>query len=392
MRKKYKIVISMFFILLLTGVGVWLYRIEPFKTKFEVRESLGGNLFPSLLLSTATTDTVIVQPMDTAWLGNPKSGIGVFVSSSRGVSRVRIHIGETAFSYESISEFVLEKSNTDYLIYPEIGWKYDVLRNNTQALPISLAVSVEKNKVNLGTQIVTLSVRSINECMLGYVDYQNRYRDTSIMFAAYVNEDNDMIDGLLREALNSRIVNRFWGYQDNNPRTVDKQVYALWHVLQKRNFKYSSISNSSLSSNVVFAQRVRTFDDALKSAQINCVDGSVMFASLLRAINIDPVLVKTPTHMFVGYYLDRQHSDTAFVETSMIGDVNLDDYFPEEQLDSTMVGKSQKQVSSITFEKAKEYAGRMYEANRAAIESRSQGFTVIEISDAVRRKIQPIGL
>ena len=157
MRKKYKIVISMFFILLLTGVGVWLYRIEPFKTKFEVRESLGGNLFPSLLLSTATTDTVIVQPMDTAWLGNPKSGIGVFVSSSRGVSRVRIHIGETAFSYESISEFVLEKSNTDYLIYPEIGWKYDVLRNNTQALPISLAVSVEKNKVNLGTQIVTVA-------------------------------------------------------------------------------------------------------------------------------------------------------------------------------------------------------------------------------------------
>ena len=382
----------MFFILLLIGVGVWLYRIEPFKTKFEVRESLGGNLFPSLLLSTATTDTVIVQPMDTAWLGNPKSGIGVFVSSSRGVSRVRIHIGETAFSYESISEFVLEKSNTDYLIYPEIGWKYDVLRNNTQALPISLAVSVEKNKVNLGTQIVTLSVRSINECMLGYVDYQNRYRDTSIMFAAYVNEDNDMIDGLLREALNSRIVNRFWGYQDNNPHTVDKQVYALWHVLQKRNFKYSSISNSSLSSNVVFAQRVRTFDDALKSAQINCVDGSVMFASLLRAINIDPVLVKTPTHMFVGYYLDRQHTDTAFVETSMIGDVNLDDYFPEEQLDSTMVGKSQKQISSITFEKAKEYAGRMYEANRAAIESRGQGFTVIEISDAVRRKIQPIGL
>ena len=143
---------------------------------------------------------------------------------------------------------------------------------------------------------------------------------------------------------------------------------------------------------MVFAQRVRTFDDALKSAQINCVDGSVMFASLLRAINIDPVLVKTPTHMFVGYYLDRQHTDTAFVETSMIGDVNLDDYFPEEQLDSTMVGKSQKQVSSITFEKAKEYAGRMYEANRAAIESRGQGFTVIEISDAVRRKIQPIGL
>ena len=107
-----------------------------------------------------------------------------------------------------------------------------------------------------------------------------------IFFAAYVNEDNPKIDQILREALNARIVNRFWGYQGKSEEVVDKQVYALWYVLQKRNFKYSSISNSSLSSNVVFTQRVRTFDDALQSAQINCVDGSVLFASLLKAINI----------------------------------------------------------------------------------------------------------
>ena len=73
-----------------------------------------------------------------------------------------------------------------------------------------------------------------------------------------------MIDKLLREALNTRIVNRFLGYQGGNAEVVDKQVYALWNVLQKRNFRYSSVSNTSLSSNVVFSQRVRTFDDALE--------------------------------------------------------------------------------------------------------------------------------
>ena len=41
---------------------------------------------------------------------------------------------------------------------------------------------------------------------------------------------------------------------------------------------------------------------ALESSQINCVDGSVLFASLLRSINIEPILVRTPGHMFVGYY------------------------------------------------------------------------------------------
>lgn len=382
-------------LVILSGIvlaGVWFYRFEPFRTKFEVKDALGGNIFPSLLLSTATTDTLLVQPMDSVWLGEPKSGIGVWLRSSRSVSRVRIHISETQFSNESVSEFVLDRPGTSYLIYPEISWKYDVLKNNKQAVPVTFTVSVEKNKVSLSEQMHTMSVRGVNECMLGYVDYTNKYHDTSIMFAAYVNEDHKLIDELLREALNSRIVNRLWGYQDNRPATVDKQVYALWHVLQKRGFKYSSISNSSLSSNVVFAQRVRTFADAIETSQINCVDGSLMFASLLKAINIDPILIKTPTHMFVGYYLDRGHKDKAFIETSMIGDVNLDDYFPEEQLDSTMVGKSQKQISELTFMKAKEYATKQYETVKPSIDSCAIGYNYIEISNAVRAKIQPIGL
>lgn len=89
------------------------------------------------------------------------------------------------------------------------------------------------------------------------------------------------------------------GLSESGSQAVDKQVYALWNVLQKRKFRYSSVSNTSLSSNVVYSQRVRTFDDALESSQINCVDGSVLFASLLRAINIEPILVRTPGHMFV---------------------------------------------------------------------------------------------
>lgn len=199
-----------------------------------------------------------------------------------------------------------------------------------------------------------------------------------------------MIDKLLREALDTRIVNRFLGYQ-GGAEVVDKQVYALWNVLQKRKFRYSSVSNTSLSSNVVFSQRVRTFDDALESSQINCVDGSVLFASLLRAINIEPILVRTPGHMFVGYYTDFSHKDMNFLETTMIGDVNLDDFFPDEQLDSTMVGKSQNQMSRITFDKSKEYANKKYTQNKEGIHSGKLNYMFLEISKEVRRRIQPIG-
>ena len=264
------------------------------------------------------------------------------------------------------------------------------MKNNNQAEPISVAITVEMNGKELGQRVCTFSVRSINECLLGYVTGGTKFHDTGIFFAAYVNEENPMIDQLLREALNTRIVNRFLGYQ-GSPEAVDNQVYALWNVLQKRKFRYSSVSNTSLSSNVVFSQRVRTFDDALESSQINCVDGSVLFASLLRAINIEPILVRTPGHMFVGYYTDASHKDMKFLETTMIGDVDLDDFFPDEQLDSTMVGKTQNQMSRITFEKSKEYASKKYRDNEKGIHSGRLNYMFLEISKDVRRKIQPIG-
>ena len=44
-------------------------------TTFELNDELGGNIFPSLILSTATTDTLIVAPTEKGALGNPKSGI-----------------------------------------------------------------------------------------------------------------------------------------------------------------------------------------------------------------------------------------------------------------------------------------------------------------------------
>lgn len=371
--------------------GIYVYRYEPFSESFEIVDELGGNIFPSTILSVATTDAQIIVPADSNYLGNPKSCIAVKVKSRHANSKVHINVAETPFFSESVSEFILEKPWTEYLIYPDIIWNYEALKDNKQAAPISVAVTVELNKDNLGQRVRTFSVRSINECPLGYIDSKMKFHDTGIFFAAYVNEEHPMIDQLLREALNTRIVNRFLGYQSPKQGDVDKQVYALWNILQKRNFRYSSISNTSLSSNIVYAQRVRTLDDALASAQINCVDGSVLFASLLRAINIDPILVRTPGHMFVGYYTDSGHKNKEFLETTMIGDVNLDDFFPDEQLDSTMVGKSQNQMSLITFDKSKEYAKKKYQTNEPGIHSGKLNYMFLEISRDIRSKIQPIG-
>ncbi|CDA45817.1 uncharacterized protein BN693_00311 [Prevotella sp. CAG:5226] len=379
---------------MLVGGITYVVMKRPFADDYELVDQLGGNLFPSAILSVATTNTQVIPPMSGEYVGNPKSCVAIKLKSGHANTVVRIELAETPFYARSVSTFVLPKEHTEYIIYPDILWRYNALRDNEQAEPISVVANVEVDGKDLGQKVRTFSVRSINECLLGFnkqlPDGRTRYVSTRLFYAAYVNEENPLIDKVLREALNTRIVRRFLGYQ-STPEMVDKQVYALWYVLQKRNFKYSSVSYSSLSSNVVYAQRVRTFEDALNSSQINCVDGSVLFASLLRAINITPVLVQMPGHMFVGYYTDSAKKNLTFLETTMIGDVDLDDYFPDEKLDSTRTTKSQGEMSRLTFEKSKEYALREYMRVKDKVQANKPNYLFVEINKNVRRNVQSIG-
>lgn len=379
---------------ILVGGITYVVMKRPFADDYELVDQLGGNLFPSAILSVATTNTQVIPPMSGEYVGNPKSCVAIKLKSGHANTVVRIELAETPFYARSVSTFVLPKEHTEYIIYPDILWRYNALRDNEQAEPISVVANVEVDGKDLGQKVRTFSVRSINECLLGFnkqlPDGRTRYVSTRLFYAAYVNEENPLIDKVLREALNTRIVRRFLGYQ-STPEMVDKQVYALWYVLQKRNFRYSSVSYSSLSSNVVYAQRVRTFEDALNSSQINCVDGSVLFASLLRAINITPVLVQMPGHMFVGYYTDSAKKNLTFLETTMIGDVDLDDYFPDEKLDSTRTTKSQGEMSRLTFEKSKEYALREYMRVKDKVRANKPNYLFVEINKNVRRNVQSIG-
>jgi hypothetical protein len=129
--------------LLLVIIGsVWL-NTAPFRSGSEITDELGGNIFPSSILSVATTDAQVIVPVDSMYVGNPKSCIAVRVRSRNAYSRVRVEVAETPFFSRSVSEFVLAKPRTEYIIYPDIIWNYEALKNNNQAEPISVAVMVE---------------------------------------------------------------------------------------------------------------------------------------------------------------------------------------------------------------------------------------------------------
>ena len=165
------------FVIFVCGV-LYVCRNLLWEQRFEITDELGGNIFPSAILATAATNAEIMSPADSNYVGKPLSGIALRVKSPHSNSRVRVTLKESPFFAESISEFMLEKSGVEYTIYPEIVWDYEALKNNVQSTPMTFSVTMEINGKKLPVETKTLSVRSINECLLGYLDSKNKFHDS----------------------------------------------------------------------------------------------------------------------------------------------------------------------------------------------------------------------
>src|SRR5690606_10095817 len=93
---------------------------------------------------------------------------------------------------------------------------------------------------------------------------------------------------------------------------------AIWTALHRRGITYSNIASTTPQQNVL-AQHVRFVDGSIVSTQANCVDGSVLFASVLRKIGIQSYLVLVPGHCYVAYQADPNDPTSIIgVETTML--------------------------------------------------------------------------
>jgi hypothetical protein len=175
-----------------------------------------------------------------------------------------------------------------------------------------------------GEKTVTATLRTVNDCLFGVTEpgEEETYSDYSWLFAAYVNEDHPWVDQTLKEALDTDIVTSFDGYQSGDPEKVLQQVFAIWNVMQRKGLRYSNVVTTAAETESVNSQHVRLFDDSVKAAQANCVDGSVLLAAVLRKIGLDPHLVTVPGHMFLAFSLDDENM--VGLETTMMGEADLE--------------------------------------------------------------------
>ncbi len=88
-------------------------------------------------------------------------------------------------------------------------------------------------------------------------------------------------------------------YQSQNPNRVRMQVAAIYEALRSEALVYATPPASFEE----YGQRIRTVDKVLNEKLATCVDLSVLFASCLESIGINPILVLTKGHCFVGAWL-----------------------------------------------------------------------------------------
>jgi hypothetical protein len=73
-------------------------------------------------------------------------------------------------------------------------------------------------------------------------------------------------------------------------------------------------------------QRVRLPRESIEQKSANCIDGSVLMASLLEATGIEAVIVIVPKHAYLGFRPVRLRPlEYEYVETTMIGTKSFDE-------------------------------------------------------------------
>jgi hypothetical protein len=323
-------------VLLMGGASAWGASFEPWS--FTEKD-----LFPSAIISTATVDwngdeesaedkkgpgDPKLQRDEVPLYGDENGWLAVELYDLPPRAEVRVEISIDGFLKPSVWEGTLKRAHTDEVrIFPKGVWDYDALHKVKEQRPVNATFKVTVNGEALPVQTEVCTMKSINDCPF-YVlldEEGEEIEDFSMVFAAYVNENHPWVDGILKEALETGIIDAFTGYQSGDGSKVLEQVFAIWEVLQKRGIKYSDISTTT-PSKYVASQTVRFLDDSIDATQANCVDGTVLMASILRKIGLNVYLTMVPGHCLLAFDLGKGDDDEILgLETTMLGTKDLGD-------------------------------------------------------------------
>lgn len=155
------------------------------------------------------------------------------------------------------------------------------------------------------------------------------WQDLSRYYGAFVTPNAPSLMKFLRIAAAAHPAGRLVGYQGapkQDPQIVPSQVKAIFNALKQTG--EITYVNSLIDVNPeqgTASQRVRLPRESLADQEANCIDGAVLFASLLEGISLHPALVLVPGHAFVAWETWTGSNEWKFLETTMIGNSTFEE-------------------------------------------------------------------
>lgn len=150
-----------------------------------------------------------------------------------------------------------------------------------------------------------------------------QWKDLTRYFGAFVTPNAPEVMSFVRKAADHHPDKRLIGYQgppDGRDERVASQVQAVFEALKaKAEITYVNSVVSFSPEEGAASQRVRLPRESLADHQANCIDGTVLVASLLESISMSPAIVVVPGHAFVAWETWRRSDEWRYLETTMIG-------------------------------------------------------------------------
>jgi hypothetical protein len=116
---------------------------------------------------------------------------------------------------------------------------------------------------------------------------------------------------------------QIWGYQ-GTPEAVTPQVAALYQSLREAEIVYVNSMIDYGAAPGTFTQRTRLPRESLALRSANCIDGTVLMASLLEGASLSPAIVLVPGHAFLAWETWRNSNEWRYLETTLIGTADFD--------------------------------------------------------------------
>ena len=166
----------------------------------------------------------------------------------------------------------------------------------------------------------------------------------------------------------------FFGYQTDKKEDVVNEVSALFYALKSLNISYC-VPKASFEFS---GQKVRLPSEILKTKLSTCLDSSLLFAGVLEACGLNPLVIVIDEHAFVGVWLNDVYYSNSIIE---------DKSFIENKLGTNEI----LLLEATTFTSNQNFTiNDCIEAGKLKIKTKTKFFEAVDIKAARANGIKPL--